>query len=415
MARKKRKIKSKTTSQSNRLSVIRNKNDNSTLSAGLSLFNGDLVKIFLVFKLIVIAAILLGFYYFDSFHSTNLWNRWYTEKTILEAWYIPFSNWDGQHYLLLADQGYGSLAATYSKAFFPLLPFCIRLLNFIVGDIYIATMALNFIFSYFFIHFFYGYALHYLPKRQAIKAVMLFLAFPATFYMTVFYNEALFLFALFGFLYFYQIKKSYKSVPFALMMPLIRGQAMFVLMAVGIYMLWSFCKQNRQFRSGYELSNVSGFAAGGVIYGLFFYFTTDSFFTGVDAQNMFAFNNSLANLFNPSHFISYLFSPTEGIFSYTNSVVDKFFVVALLGCTIFVARTQNRLGTLVYFFLLYFSAAMGSGGSFTRFSLLAFPILAIAILRLYPKMKHGFYIGCILLCCLQIYFTCRFALNLWVS
>ena len=44
--------------------------------------------------------------------------------------------------------------------------------------------------------------------------MLLFLSFPSAFWMSVIYNEALFLCTLFGFLYFYQVEKSYKSVIF---------------------------------------------------------------------------------------------------------------------------------------------------------------------------------------------------------
>ena len=48
-------------------------------------------------------AMLYFFYGSSDFEGVqNLWNRWYTGEEDLASWYIPFANWDGQRYLLLA-------------------------------------------------------------------------------------------------------------------------------------------------------------------------------------------------------------------------------------------------------------------------------------------------------------------------
>ena len=104
---------------------------------------------------------------------------------------------------------------------------CIRLMSMVFGNIYIAALVLNLILSYLFIHLFYAYARHYLPRPEALKSIILLLSFPPAFWLSAIYTEALFLFSLFGFIYFYQVEKSYKSVLFAAMIPLIRGQAFF--------------------------------------------------------------------------------------------------------------------------------------------------------------------------------------------
>ena len=385
---------------------------------GLRFLDTDLIAIFLVFKVVIIATIVLSFYAFDHLHQTNLWNRNYSGKEIIDAWYLPFSNWDGQHYLSNAV----AFPESPIPAFYPLFSLCIRLMNMVFGvfgNIYFVALVLNLILSYLFIHLFYAYARHYLPKPAALKSVLLLLSFPSAFWMSVIYNEALFLCTLFGFLYFYQIEKSYKSVIFAALMPLIRGQAFFVSVAVGLYMLWQWYwvrKEGGQFRFRYELANILGFAAGGAAYLLFFYYTTGSFFTGIDAQKGWGENaNSLAKLINPGHFLGYVFSATEKLFSFSNGVVDKMFILVLLFSTVFVVWTKNRLAALIYFLLVYCPAAMGVGASFIRYTLLAFPFLAIALLHVYPKWRAGVYVLCGVFLCGQLYFAWRFSLNMWIG
>ena len=289
----------------------------------------------------------------------------------------------------------------------------------VFGNIYVAALVLNFILSYLFIHLFYAYARHYLPRPAALKSVLLLLSFPPAFWMSTIYNESLFLCALFGFLYFYQVEKSYKSVLFAALMPLIRGQAFFVSVAVGLYMLWQgyrTIKEGGQFRFRYELANILGFAAGGAAYLLFCYYTTGSFFTGIEGQKTWGEDaNSLANLINPGHFLGYVFSATEKLFSFGNGAVDKMFILVLLLSTVFVVWTKNRLAALIYFLLVYCPAAMGVGASFIRYTLLAFPFLAIALLHVYPKWRAGVYVLCGVFLCGQLYFAWRFSMNLWIG
>ena len=392
--------------------------DNPPQDTGLRFLDVDLIAIFLAFKIVVIATIVLSFYAFDHLHQTNLWNRWYSGREILDAWYLPFSNWDGQHYLRIADRGHGAIENfTHNFAFYPLFPMCIRLMNMVFGNIYIAALVLNLILSYLFIHLFYAYARHYLPRPEALKSIILLLSFPPAFWLSVIYTEALFLFSLFGFIYFYQVEKSYKSVLFAAMMPLIRGQGFFVLVAFGLYILWQWYrvrKEGGQFRFRYELANILGFAAGGAAYFLFFYYTTGSFFTGIEAQKAWGEHaNSLANLINPGHFLEYVFSATNGQHALVYGTVDKIFILAMLFSTVFLVRAKNRLAALMFFSLVYFPAAMGFGTSFIRFSLLAFPFLAIALLRVYPKWNYGNVLPVFL--GLQLYFALRFALNRWIG
>ena len=336
--------------------------NNPLQDTGIRFFDADLIKIFLVFKVVVVAAIALSFYAFDHLHQTNLWNRWYSGREILDAWYLPFSNWDGQHYLVIAGRGYGEIELanfTHSYAFYPLFPLCIRLMNMVFGNIYVAALVLNLILSYLFTHLFYAYARHYLPRPEALKSIILLLSFPSAFWLSVIYNESLFLFALFGFIYFYQVEKSYKSVLFAAMMPLIRGQAVFVSVAVGLYMLWQWYrvrKEGGQFSFRYELANILGFAAGGAAYLLYFYYTTGSFFTGIEAQKAWGEHaNSLANLINPRDFLEYVFAPTKGLHSNVYGTIDKIFILAMLFSTCVSSAGKEHTGTADVFFTRLFS------------------------------------------------------------
>jgi hypothetical protein len=81
------------------------------------------LAVFAVGKALAVAALLTGLAYY--FYPGHAWN--YVLFTNKDAgMLLPFINWDGQHYLLLAAHGY-PVPATPSSAFFPLLPALIAL------------------------------------------------------------------------------------------------------------------------------------------------------------------------------------------------------------------------------------------------------------------------------------------------
>ena len=378
----------------------------------LTLPDTGVSTVFVVAKVVITAALIIAFQYFDDMHGINLWNRWYSGEMELDGLHVPFANWDAQHYLLLADRGYAG--HPHSHAFFPLYPLLIRLLNTLLGNLYVAAFILNMICSYLFCHLFYHYARHALPSRGALRALTLLLCYPTAFFLTVLYAEALFLFLLFGFLYCYDIRKSWVSLLFALLLPLVRAQAVFVA-ATLIVMLVIRLLRNKAIDYRYEAGNLAAFATGGLLYLGFFQVTVGDALSGIKAQGTFVFGNSLANLLNPGHFLTYLFSATDGSFSYIHSLVDKIFVVAMLLGIGLVATTRRTLWLVLYIMLVYPVAAMGAGGSFSRFALVAAPILALAVEKVCSKRGTVVSVIGALLLVVQLYFSGRFALNLWVG
>lgn len=372
----------------------------------------DVLALFLVAKVLVVTAMLVAFYSFEHLRDVNLWNRWHSGADVLDALYLPFANWDGQHYVLLAERGYAG--HPHSHAFFPLYPWLISAVQLIPGDAYLAAFALNLLLSFLFCCIFHRYAGHFLPARGATRALALLLCWPSAFYLSVLYSEALFLLLLFGFLYCYDLRKSHFSLLFALLLPLARGQAAFIPAALAIALLV------RRLRGGpidyrYEMCNLAAFALGGLLYLGFFHLATGNAFSGINAQGSFVFGNSLANVFNPAHFLAYLFSMPRGLFSPVHGLLDKLFIIAMLAGSAVVARSKNILWLALYILLVYPVAAMGAGGSFIRFSLIAAPFLLLALMARYARHKRIIYSFGAASCALQAVCAGRFALNLWVA
>lgn len=378
----------------------------------ISFFDKGLLAIFAIDKVLVIAALLGFFYCAGGRHDLNLWNRWYSGTTNLNAPYLPLSNWDAQHYLLLADWGYNHWEQ--SRAFFPLYPILIRLARYFVHNIYLSAFVVNVVLSYVFLYILCLYASHFLPRRETLKAAILVLCYPSAFFLTTLYSEAVFVVLLFGFLLFYEIRRSYWSLPFAVLMPLARGQALFVMAAVGIVVGLRLLRRKR-IDFVYEAGNMAAFAAGGALFLLFFYFATGSATSGLDAQRGYVFDNAMSNAFNPLHLIRFLAAPSTRWFAYSHAVVDKLFMIVLLLSTVLVARTRRSTWVVFYIMLLYPVASLGTGGGFPRYSLLCFPFLALAICQCYGKQEKTICgVGAFLLA-VQLYFMYRYALNMWVT
>jgi hypothetical protein len=376
------------------------------------IFDWNLLIVFISFKIIVIFSIIFFFTYYDSSHDINLWNRWYSGKSVLDLIYLPFSNWDGQHYLLLADKGYGFWQP--SHAFFPLFPKAITFLSFFVGNFYLSAFIANLLFSYLFLVFYYNYAKEFCDRDNALKSVVFLLSYPSAFYLTVFYSEALFLFLLFAFLYFYK-KKSYWSMVFLAFMPLARGQTLFIFVALVAVFLQQILKK-KTVDYPYELFNLIGMVCGFLLYFAFMYVATGSPFSGLEAQKIFSFNCDLWNCINPLHFLTYMFSSTHnGLFSYTNSVIDKVFIIFLLGSIPIIIKSKDPVTICFFIALAYFPASMGLGGSYIRHSLSAIPFLSIVIFSVFPEKKVLFLSVSLACFILQIFLLIGFSLNYWVA
>jgi hypothetical protein len=377
-------------------------------------YDRDLLIVFIISRIIVVALIIFFFYFFAPMNNNNPWNRFYSSKDAPDSVFLPFSNWDGQHYLLLADRGYAQIGNFRgSLAFFPLFPELIRFLGFIIGNLYLSAFIINLLFSFLFVLYFYNFSLAFCSDKAALKSVCFVLAFTSSFYLSVFYSEAVFLFLLFGFLYYYK-KESYLSVIFAALMPLARPQAFFVLIALAAISTWRFIKKEK-IDIKYELSNLSGIIAGFAFYLLFMYLATGSPFSGMDVQKDFVFGNSLLNCFNPVHFVTSLFSCSGELFSYNNSIADKAHIIFFLSAIPFMVKSKDPVIICMFIALSYFPASMGNGGAFTRYSLSAVPFMSLVLFSKYLKYRIIQIPMALIFLALQVYCIYRFSLNMWVG
>ena len=111
------------------------------------------------------------------------------------------SQWDGPHYLSIAQHGYSNRSLT---AFFPLYPLLIRLVMFVAGSPLISALVISWC-CLFGAVYFYLKVIRTLFKENlntALMGVLLFLLFPTGVFLAATYTESLFAFAALGAFYF---------------------------------------------------------------------------------------------------------------------------------------------------------------------------------------------------------------------
>jgi len=107
------------------------------------------------------------------------------------------ANFDGYHYLLISQKGYGA----YQQAFFPMYPRLIKFLSpFLKNELFAGLVISNVCFLFSLFLFYELICLDY--KEDTAKKVLIFLMiFPTSFFLGAVYTESLFLFLILGSFY----------------------------------------------------------------------------------------------------------------------------------------------------------------------------------------------------------------------
>ena len=105
----------------------------------------------------------------------------------LAIWQRFDTNW----YLKIAEKGYSDDDG--STAFFPLYPFLVRFLSFIIGDMVLASRLVSLLALLFALFFFYQVVDGYAGEAVAKRALIYIVIFPSGFFLFASYTESLFL------------------------------------------------------------------------------------------------------------------------------------------------------------------------------------------------------------------------------
>jgi Gpi18-like mannosyltransferase len=119
-----------------------------------------------------------------------------------------FVKWDSEWYLRIVHEGYSYIAGHASSvAFFPLYPLLVKISSYIFFDPVIAGTIISNIFLLIASVFLYKLLSFYYETEISLKAILLLLVSPVTFFYSIIYTESLFLMLIVLAFYFASQKK----------------------------------------------------------------------------------------------------------------------------------------------------------------------------------------------------------------
>lgn len=151
--------------------------------------NIRLINAFIGWRISLFLVAILSVLVITSFNASFPYFREVLISTGLPNWIWGFGNFDGVHYLRIAQFGY---SAQYTQAFFPLYPILIKLFSFggssLLGALIVSNVSL--LIS---LYLFYKLLTIDFNIDKSLKTILLFLAFPTAFYLGAVYSESTFM------------------------------------------------------------------------------------------------------------------------------------------------------------------------------------------------------------------------------
>lgn len=306
--------------------------------------------------------------------------------TGLPSWIWGFGNFDGVHYLRLAQNGY---SAEYSQAFFPLYSLIIKVFNIFPKsnlDLNLYTDPSYFYSGMIVTFILFTVALYFLIRqwteeygeKKAWLSIILLLTFPTAFYFGSVYSESLFLLlAVLTFRFTRKDKFVYAGIFAALASATkVQGVLLFVYLLIEIIL-----KHKENHKKGFTIKEIVGLLisplglAGYMAY-LWQKFGNPIYF--LTAQPAFGAQRSSVPIVTlPQVFYRYfkmLTSITPSNLSFWNASLELVITLAVLVLLVFAFR-KVRLSYLVFTALAVILPTLtGTLSSMPRYALLAFPL-----------------------------------------
>jgi hypothetical protein len=319
----------------------------------------------------------------------------------LSVWQRFDTNW----YLSIAERGYGAVSG--DEHFPPLYPALIRLVGFLIGDLFLAGLLISHFASLLVIKLLYDFFHEWLSPFLAKRALTFFLIFPASYYLFAAYSESLYFLFVLLFLRLCQDKAWILAGACMALAILTRlhGVALFPVLLYAMYTDKPFLKR---------ISHWSGmFVAGlgGVVYLLLRYFS------GSESVLPIAESEWYVRLAFPwetfAYAVSYLLAGQMSLIDLTNFIV----VIAVVLLVLLGWRKIPKLHLLyVVFSVIIMTSRVVETQPFSaivRYSLSLFPLFGLLSLYARQKSVERFVIVIFLL--YMLYFSAQFWLWGWVA
>ncbi len=380
---------------------------------------------FVSWRIVLFVVAMFAIYFIPVFGNRFPYADTALEITGLPNWVWGFGNFDGVHYLRIAQNGYNS---EYTEAFFPLFPFLIRLFSKFIPknlsldtDIFVdpayfysGLLLSNLIFLAGLI---FVYKLYKIDnnKNTSFLSVILLLAFPVSFYFGAIYTESLFLFLAAGSLYFARKGKFLVSGVFASLASATK--------IIGILLIFALIIEFYLQKKKNDVKNEAIVFLSFLIapLGLFIYMLYLNEAHGdplyfLSAQPGFGAERSAIPLVPyPQVIYRYfkmLFSVDLKSLHFFN-ILSEFIFGTIPFVLIFLLYKNIRLSYLVFIFIaLLVPTLTGTFSSMPRYSLVLFPIFPLIVSSLSKTQLKLLSIVCVIL---QFIYLSLFIRGYWIA
>ncbi len=201
----------------------------------------NILLLFIGWRSLLFLVSFLAIFLIPVFGNRFPYNDIVLKSSGLPQWLYQFGNFDGVHYVGIAETGY---SRQFTQAFFPLYPLLLKIVTPIFwGNFVLAGVVLSSIFTLLSI-----WMLCKLFPKNINWTVLFFLSYPMSFFLGAIYNEALFLFLVLSCFYFAGQKKWWLVGILGGLASATRLVGVFLLPAL-IYEIW-FCAPNKKDKPG---------------------------------------------------------------------------------------------------------------------------------------------------------------------
>lgn len=334
--------------------------------------------------------------------------------TGLPDWIWGFGNFDGVHYIRIAQMGYA--ANQYTQAFFPLYPALMYLLSFLGGyfgaGLLISNLSL--IAALYFL-----YKLFALDEKRDIasKSLVLLLVFPTAYYFGSVYSESLFLLLSVLSVYFLRREKYLLSGIFIFLASLTRVVGVFLVFLFLIEVYQQLKSKQIKLNDKKSITAVIGLVIGGlgiVAYMVYLKINFNNPFYFITAQSVFGAQRSESITLLPQVFFRYIkIFQTVSIHSYAFFTAAVEFLFSLAGLVVLVfSVTKIRLSYWVFSAACYLLPTLtGTLSSMPRYVLMEFLLLPFLV-----KALGKFYLPTVVLFgALEIVLLSLFIRGYWIA
>lgn len=343
-----------------------------------------ILPLFLVWRIGLFLVAFLSIFLFPVFGSRFPYYKELLISTGFPYWVWGFGNFDGVHYLNIAQAGY---FAKYSQAFFPLYPLLIRLFSFGSNFFLVGLIISN---VFFLLSLYSLFKLYKLDYKNSVcwKALILLIVFPTAFYFVAIYTESLFLFLTTLSIYLIRRRSFFGGGLLAFFAGLTRLVGGFLFLVALIELIVVLRNRNFKKTRFFGVTSFMGLflSLSGVLTYMFYLkvqFNDPLYF--LNAQSFFgAQRSSSALIFLPQvlfRYIKILYTVSINSVQFWNAALE-FFSTIFVFIVIMLNFKKIRLSYLLFMLgCLVLPTLTGTLSSMPRYLLMLFPALPVFILR----------------------------------